>query len=129
MERLWLALEGNGLPDRQGDGADSDRALVATVLGLRDVPWNGPYYETLGNRELSGSEIGREVSAEMKLEASLPGIDASRRCAMIRPNGGASWARLQLDLDNLDDTAGHETPSHPFRSLQRIPLHSDVPPP
>jgi len=66
---------------------------ATTLTTFRDVPWNGPYYETLGYRELSGSEIGSEVSAEMKHEGSLPGIDASRRCAMIKPNGGASRVR------------------------------------
>jgi len=76
---------------------------ATTLTTFRDVPWNSPYYETLGYRELSGSEIGNEVSAEMKHEASLPGIDASRRCAMIKPNGGASWVRLQLDLDKFDE--------------------------
>lgn len=77
---------------------------ATTLTTFRDVPWNGPYYETLGYRELSGSEIGSEVSAEMKHEGSLPGIDASRRCAMIKPNGGAHWVRLKLDLDKFDDT-------------------------
>jgi GNAT superfamily N-acetyltransferase len=78
---------------------------ATTLTTFRDVPWNGPYYETLGYRELSGPEIGREVSTEMRHEASsLPGMDASRRCAMIKPNGRASWVRLQLDLDTFDDT-------------------------
>jgi RimJ/RimL family protein N-acetyltransferase len=34
----------------------------------------------------------------------LAGMDASGRCAMIKPNGGTSWVRLQLDLDKFDDT-------------------------
>jgi GNAT superfamily N-acetyltransferase len=63
---------------------------ATTLTTFRDVPWNGPYYTTLGYRELTGSEIGSELSAEMNHEASLPGIDASRRCAMIKPNGGPS---------------------------------------
>jgi GNAT superfamily N-acetyltransferase len=63
---------------------------ATTLTTFRDVPWNGPYYETLGYRELPASEIGSEVSAEMRHEASLPAIDASRRCAMIKYNGGAS---------------------------------------
>jgi len=63
---------------------------ATTLTTFRDVPWNAPYYATLGYRELTGSEIGSEVSAEMNHEASLPGIDASRRCAMIKTNDGLS---------------------------------------
>lgn len=77
---------------------------ATTLTTFRDVPWNGPYYETLGYRELSGSEIGCEVSAELKHEATLPGLDASRRCAMIKPNSGPARVRLKLDLDKFDDT-------------------------
>ena len=77
---------------------------ATTLTTFRDVPWNAPYYEALGYRELSVSEIGSEVSAEMKHEASLPGIDASRRCAMIKRNTTASWVRLQLQLNTFDDT-------------------------
>jgi GNAT superfamily N-acetyltransferase len=86
------------------DWGSRHRRPATTLTTFRDVPWNGPYYETLGYRELSASEIGSEVSAEMKHEASLPGIDASRRCAMIKSNGSTSWMRLQLDLDTFDDT-------------------------
>ena len=72
------------------DWGRSNRRPATTLTTFRDVPWNGPYYEALGYQELSGSEIGSEVSAEMRHEASLPGIDASRRCAMIKRNGSAS---------------------------------------
>jgi GNAT superfamily N-acetyltransferase len=72
------------------DWGRSNTRPATTLTTFRDVPWNGPYYKTLGYRELSGSEIGIELSAEMKHESSLPGIDSSRRCAMIKPNLGAS---------------------------------------
>ena len=68
----------------------SNSRPATTLTTFRDVPWNGSYYKTLGYQELSGSEIGSEVSAEMRHDASMPGIDASRRCAMIKRNGGAS---------------------------------------
>jgi GNAT superfamily N-acetyltransferase len=70
-------------------GSRTDRPAT-TLTTFRDVPWNGPYYRTLGYRELSGTEIGPELAAAMRHEASLPGIDASRRCAMIKCNGDAS---------------------------------------
>jgi GNAT superfamily N-acetyltransferase len=63
---------------------------ATTLTTFRDVPWNGPYYDTLGYRELSDSEIGSELAAAMEHELSLPGIDASRRCAMIKRNVGPS---------------------------------------
>ena len=72
------------------DWGRSNSRPATTLTTFRDVPWNGPYYETLGYRELSATEIGIEVSAEMRHEASLPGIDDSSRCAMIKRNGGAS---------------------------------------
>lgn len=70
-------------------GRRNDRPAT-TLTTFRDVPWNGPYYETLGYRELPGPEMGSDLAAAMEHEASLPGIDASRRCAMIKRNGGAS---------------------------------------
>jgi GNAT superfamily N-acetyltransferase len=68
------------------DWGRSNSRPATTLTTFRDVQWNGPYYETLGYRELAGSEIGSEVLREMEHEASLPGIDASRRCAMIKRN-------------------------------------------
>jgi ribosomal protein S18 acetylase RimI-like enzyme len=69
-------------------GRCNDRSAT-TLTTFRDVPWNGPYYEKLGYRELLAVEIGSELAAALAHEASLPGIDASRRCAMIRRNDGA----------------------------------------
>jgi len=66
-------------------GRRHDRPAT-TLTTFRDVPWNGPYYQRLGYRELPGVEIRRELAAAMEHEASLPGIDAFRRCAMIKAN-------------------------------------------
>ncbi len=65
-----------------------DGRQATTLTTFRDVPWNAPYYERLGYRQLSDSEIGSGLAAAMDHEASLPGIDASRRCAMIKRDGG-----------------------------------------
>ncbi|MEX1263495.1 MAG: GNAT family N-acetyltransferase [Actinomycetota bacterium] len=59
---------------------------ATTLTTFRDVPWNGPYYQTLGYRELLCAETGPELMAVMEYQASLPAIDASRRCAMIKRN-------------------------------------------
>lgn len=59
---------------------------ATTLTTFRDVPWNGPYYARLGYHELPSERIGPELRGTMAHEASLPGIDASRRCAMIKVN-------------------------------------------
>jgi GNAT superfamily N-acetyltransferase len=66
-----------------------DRGCPATTLTtFRDVAWNGPYYRRLGYRELHEDGAGPELARTMAYEASLPGIDASLRCAMIKADGG-----------------------------------------
>jgi GNAT superfamily N-acetyltransferase len=77
---------GRRLINHVEDWGRSNSRPATTLTTFRDVPWNGPYYKKLGYRELAGSEIGSEVLREMEHEASLPGIDASRRCAMIKRN-------------------------------------------
>ena len=57
---------------------------ATTLTTFRDVAWNGPYYRRLGYRFLEGDGIGPELARTMAHEASLPGIDASLRCAMIK---------------------------------------------
>ncbi|ABP54497.1 GNAT family N-acetyltransferase [Salinispora tropica] len=66
---------------------------ATTLTTFRDVPWNGPYYRRLGYRELSNAEIGRDLTAAIRHEAALPGMDSSLRCAMIKAN------REHLDPD------------------------------
>lgn len=57
---------------------------ATTLTTFRDVPWNGPYYRRLGYRFLEEDGIGPELAQTMAHESSLPGIDASLRCAMIK---------------------------------------------
>ena len=59
---------------------------ATTLTTFRDVPWNGPYYARLGYRVLPSDRIGPELAETMAQEASLPGIDASLRCAMVKAN-------------------------------------------
>ena len=61
-------------------------APATTLTTFRDVAWNGPYYARLGYREMSRAQVGAGLAATMDHEASLPGIDAARRCAMVKPN-------------------------------------------
>ena len=57
---------------------------ATTLTTFRDVPWNGPYYLRLGYRVLPDEGVGPELAETMAYEASLPGIDASLRCAMVK---------------------------------------------
>ena len=59
---------------------------ATTLTTFRDVPWNAPYYLRLGYEVLADTQIGPELARTMAYEASLPGIHASLRCAMIKPN-------------------------------------------
>jgi GNAT superfamily N-acetyltransferase len=59
---------------------------ATTLTTFRDVPWNGPYYLRLGYRLLPEQHVGPELVRTMAHEASLPGIDPSLRCAMIKTN-------------------------------------------
>ena len=59
---------------------------ATTLTTFRDVPWNGPYYLRLGYHVLQREDIGRELARTMAHEASLPGIEASLRCAMVKHN-------------------------------------------
>lgn len=54
------------------------------------MPWNAPYYLRLGYEVLADNQIGPELARTMAYEASLPGIDTSLRCAMIKPNDSPS---------------------------------------
>ena len=59
---------------------------ATTLTTFRDVPWNGPYYLRLGYRVMRTEDIGPELAGTMAHEASLPGIEASLRCAMVKHN-------------------------------------------
>lgn len=59
---------------------------ATTLTTFRDVAWNAPYYLRLGYRILPEEGVGPELARTMAHEASLPGIDAFLRCAMVKPN-------------------------------------------
>lgn len=61
---------------------------ATTLTTFRDVPWNGPYYRRLGYAVMAPEDVGPELARTMAHEASLPGIDASLRCAMRKPAVG-----------------------------------------
>jgi hypothetical protein len=61
---------------------------ATTLTTFRDVPWNGPYHRRLGYQLLPLERVGPELAQTIAHEASLPGIDASLRCAMVEPYQG-----------------------------------------
>jgi len=65
---------------------------ATTLTTFIEVPWNAPYYRRLGYREMAADEIGPELAATMAFEATLPGIRAEDRCAMIKPAEPATGA-------------------------------------
>lgn len=85
---------------RQGLGRELIRAVIAwatarglpalTLLTFRDVPWNGPYYASLGFRPLLESELGPELR-RLRLHESELGLDRDTRFAM------------RLELPAIDD--------------------------
>jgi len=59
---------------------DIDRLTLTT---FRSVPWNAPYYERCGFRELTDDEIGPGLHAVMNHEAES-GLALDDRTAMVR---------------------------------------------
>ncbi|SEG78874.1 Acetyltransferase (GNAT) domain-containing protein [Saccharopolyspora kobensis] len=59
-----------------------ERGLPAlTLTTFRSVPWNGPYYERLGFREID--DVAPELAALVAHEAEL-GLDPAKRICMRR---------------------------------------------
>lgn len=54
-----------------------------TLTTYRDVPWNGPYYQRLGWRELAPDELGPELRVIRAREAAS-GLDQWARTAMVK---------------------------------------------
>jgi GNAT superfamily N-acetyltransferase len=64
-------------------GSAGIRGLSLTTYA--DVPWNGPYYRTLGFGQLPDEELGPGLTAIREAERRA-GLDRWPRIAMIRPN-------------------------------------------
>ena len=59
-----------------------DRGWRALMLStFRDIPWNAPFYASLGFRELKPAELNGRLTAILMREKRL-GLDADARCAM-----------------------------------------------
>ncbi|MDT7565852.1 MAG: hypothetical protein QOG76_4476 [Pseudonocardiales bacterium] len=67
--------------------AVADRAPRLTLTTYREVPWNAPYYRTLGFGEIPEPELGPRLRLIRDLERKA-GLDRWPRVAMSRPLRG-----------------------------------------
>lgn len=66
--------------------AARERYESVTLTTFRDVPWNMPFYERLGFRLISSSELSAALRSILQDEARR-GLDPARRVAMRRTVG------------------------------------------
>ncbi|MFC3078171.1 GNAT family N-acetyltransferase [Phenylobacterium terrae] len=62
-----------------------------TLTTFRDIPWNAPFYASLGFVETAGEELSVRLAEVLSLEASK-GLNPAERCAMVLELSGAPWA-------------------------------------
>ena len=62
---------------------------AVTLTTFRDVPWNAPFYSTLGFEELSGATAGDRLRRALRRDSEL-GLPADMRCAMNLSLGKAA---------------------------------------
>ena len=72
---------GRVIIDHVAEWARGQGYTAMTLLTLRDVAWNGPYYRRLGFVDLPDAEMGPELAALRAHEAVL-GLDVALRGAM-----------------------------------------------
>jgi GNAT superfamily N-acetyltransferase len=64
------------------EAALDDGCTGATLTTFRDVPWNGPFYASMGFREVSGTDLPAHLKAALEAEAARGILPMDRRCAM-----------------------------------------------
>jgi GNAT superfamily N-acetyltransferase len=71
---------GATLLDHVAGWAAARRLRALTLVTFRGVPWNAPYYERLGFRELGPAEITPELAARRAASAAQGGDPAALVC-------------------------------------------------
>lgn len=71
------------------DWATVEGYPAVTLTTFRHLPWNAPFYESLGFRRLHESELGEALRAELDWEAAQ-GLDRTKRVAMRRDIAGGA---------------------------------------
>lgn len=77
---------GRALIDYLSVWASAQGIGALTLTTFRDVPWNGPYYQRLGFRELASDEITPGLVDLVAAEA-VHGLDPATRLCMRRDVG------------------------------------------
>ncbi len=80
-----LEAQGRGIGRRLFARLFAQAAGVApvTLTTFRDVPWNQPFYRSLGFDTVEGDAMGPRLAGILAAEAEA-GLPAERRCAMVR---------------------------------------------
>lgn len=61
--------------------ASAERHSALLLVTFRHLPWNAPFYASLGFEELGDDELGVGVRERLRIEAAA-GIDVGKRVAM-----------------------------------------------
>ena len=61
----------------------SGRFAAITLVTFRDIPWNAPYYATLGFTEIARNRLGPDHEESWQ-QQTASGLDMSRRLFMTR---------------------------------------------
>ncbi|MEQ8300833.1 MAG: GNAT family N-acetyltransferase [Hyphomonas sp.] len=76
---------GRALIARLVEEARERKLRCITLSTFRDIAWNGPYYRTLGFREIPQAKIADWMRDLEKVQATS--LDISKRCFMMRRIG------------------------------------------
>ncbi|CAG8961625.1 hypothetical protein HYFRA_00006161 [Hymenoscyphus fraxineus] len=73
---------GKALMRTMMEQVQSEGYKFITLTTFKDVPWNGPWYQKLGFKEVSPRAMKKQYSEILKEEAQSAGVDPDRRCIM-----------------------------------------------
>jgi len=82
---VQLGRQGRGIGSQliaaAKDFAWDSRLEAVTLTTFRTVPWNGPFYESVGFQMLSGTDVSPRLQAILDQEVAH-GLPREKRCAM-----------------------------------------------
>jgi GNAT superfamily N-acetyltransferase len=74
---------GRGLLQRLVAEATAAKIPAMTLTTFRDLPWNAPFYRSMGFELLNSGQLSPRLAGLLSKEVSM-GLPATRRCAMRR---------------------------------------------
>ncbi len=75
---------GSALVEAVEDYALNNGCVEITLTTFRDVPWNAPFYASVGFEVIPEQELDAELLRRLSDETAL-GLERSRRVAMLKP--------------------------------------------